>query len=76
LESAVVEAGAVLVFAEGVALEVDICGDDVVGGEVAVEGGEMDEALDEEFGDEKECGVGEDLRSDEDATQEIAAAGA
>ena len=54
----------------------DIGGDDVVGGEAAVEGGEMDEALGEKSGDEKKRGAGEDLGSDEDAAEEIAAAGA
>ena len=68
-EDAIVEAGAVFVFAEGVALEVDIGGDDVVGGETFVEGGEMGEALGEESGDEEKSGAGKDLGSDEPAAE-------
>jgi hypothetical protein len=44
-EDAVVEAGTVLVLAEGIAMEVDVGGDDVVGREALVKGGEMDETL-------------------------------
>ena len=73
-EDAVVEGGADFVVGEVVALKVDVGGDDVVGGEAAVEGGEMDEAFGEESGDEEEGGAGEDLRSDEPASQESAAA--
>ena len=76
LENAVVEAGAGFVFGEGFALQVDIGGDDVVGGEAGVEGGEMDEALGEESGYEEEGGAGEDLCSYEDAAEEVAATGA
>ena len=66
--------GAVFVLGEGVALEEDVGGDDVVGGEAAVQGGEMDEALGEESGDEQKGGAGEDLGSDEAAAQQAAAA--
>jgi hypothetical protein len=75
-EDAVVEAGAVFVFGEGLALQVDVSGDDVVGGESAIEGGEIGEAFCEESGDEQKRGAGEDLGPDEGAAEKIAAAGA
>jgi hypothetical protein len=66
-EDAVVEVGAVFVFGEGLPLQVDVSGDDVVGGESAIEGGEIGEAFCEESGDEQKRGAGEDLGPDEGA---------
>jgi hypothetical protein len=75
-QDAVVEAGAVLVLAEGIALEVDVGGDDVAGGEAAVGGGEVDEAFGEKAGEEQEGSAGEDLGSYEASAQQAASAGA
>ena len=52
----------------------DIRGEDVVGGETFVKGGETEEAFGQESGDEEEGGAGEDLGSDEPAAEKAAAA--
>ncbi len=69
VEDTVVEGGADFVFFEVVALQVDVGGDDVVGGETFIEGREMGEAFGEESGDEEKSGAGEDLGSDEPAAE-------
>jgi hypothetical protein len=69
LKDSVVECGADFVVLEVVALEEDVGGHDVIGGEAFVEGGEMEEALGEESCDEEEGGAGEDLCSDEPAAE-------
>ena len=69
VENAVVEGDTDFVVFEFVALEKDVGGDDVVGGEALVEGGKMDEALGEESGDEQERGAGKDLGSNKPAAE-------
>ena len=73
-EDAIVEGSTHFVFFEAVALEEDVGGEDVIGGEAFVEGGEMNEALGKESGEEQKGGAGEDLCSDEPATEQGAAA--